>query len=124
MVSLLDDRVKKEDVVVIITRTDAPTYEAFINVVKTYYAHGNPYASKQGYDLGDFEEDEVLDLAYYLWHSGKIHQPRTFSEDTGYVHNELAGALWLDIVPIPGKRTNESVMQAWEHYQMLSALAK
>jgi hypothetical protein len=124
MTSILAGEVKREDVVLIITRTSAPDYDRFIGVVNAYYEHGNPYASNVGYSLGEFERDDVLDLAYYLWHSGKIHQPRVFSEDTGYVHRELASTLWLDIAPVPGRYANESVIQAWEHYQMLSTLAK
>jgi hypothetical protein len=124
MTSILAGEVKKEDVVVIITRTYAPDYDRFIGVVNAYYEQGNPYASNVGYSLGEFERDDVIDLAYYLWHSGKIHQPRTFSEDTGYVHEDLASTLWLDIVPVPSKYGNESVLAAWENYRTLAALVK
>jgi hypothetical protein len=124
MTSILAGEVKQEDVVVIITRTHAPDYDRFIGVVNAYYEQGNPYASNVGYSLGEFERDDVLNLAYYLWHSGKIHQPRTFSEDTGYVHRELANTLWLDIVPTPDTHTNESVLAAWENYRLLASLVK
>jgi hypothetical protein len=124
MTSILRGDVKREDVVLIITRTNAPDYERFVNVVKAYYKHGNPYATNSGYELGDYDENEVYELGHYLWHSGKIHQPRVFSEDTGYVHQELASTLWLDIMPIPGKHGNESVVAAWENYRLLASLVK
>ena len=123
MTSILAGEVKQEDVVVIITRTHALDYDRFIGVVNAYYEQGNPYASNVGYSLGEFDRDAVLDLAYYLWHSGKIHQPRTFSDDTGYVHRGLADTLWLDIVPTLNS-TNESVVKAYEHYSMLRDLAE
>lgn len=123
MTSILRGDVKKEDVVVVITRTHAPTWDRFVGVVNQYYENGNPYASNGGYELCDYGKEDVDDLAYYLWHSGKIHQPRTFSDDTGYVHQELAGELWLEIVPTPHTK-NESVLAAWENYRTLAALVK
>ncbi len=42
LLSLMSKEVSEDEVMVIITRTDAPDYEQYINVVKSYHAQGNP----------------------------------------------------------------------------------
>jgi hypothetical protein len=126
--SLMADEVSEDDVMFIVTRTDCPDYEKFINVVKAYHAQGNPFASKPGrYELGDYELEDVLKLAESLWYSGKIHQPRTFAHGGsiyGYDHPfQVGDDLWWEVVPTV-RNTNHAVVDAYEKYKMLAALTK
>jgi hypothetical protein len=73
--SIMAGEVSKDDVLFIVTRTDCPTYEKFVDVVKKYHEQGNPYASNpDNYSLDLYDLDEVLGLGNYLWYEGKIHQ--------------------------------------------------
>lgn len=120
--SIMAGEVSKDDVLLIVTRTDCPDYDTFVNVVKAYYERGNPYASNpERYDLCDYEFDAVLLLAQYLWSMGKIHQPRTYGAPSGYVHSELGQSLWIEIIP-PNRMNNPAVKNTWEQLKMLTTL--
>lgn len=121
MVSILNGEVSREMVGLIITRTRAKDYDQFIGVLKQYYERGS--LTKQGYDFSGFEWEAVEDLGWELWHAGRIHQPRNFGTDGGYLLPEMATSIWMEVVPTP-KSSNESVMTAWEHYQTLRCLAE
>lgn len=125
LLSLMNKEVSEDEVMVIITRTDAPDYEKFINVVKAYHAQGNPFASNpERYELTDYELDDVIDLADRLWHRGKIHQPRSFVGSTSYKHPFNQGdKLWFQVVPT-NQNTNPAVVDAYEKYKMLDVLTK
>lgn len=120
LISILRGEVREEDVILITTATDCPTYQQYIGVVKSYHKHGNPHSrSSGGYDFGDIPLEDALDLAERLWNSGRIHQPRTFGA-TGLLGS--ASTIWLDIVPVPDG-SNEYVMEAWDKYRTLALLA-
>jgi len=123
--SLMANEVSEDQVMFIVTRTDAPNYEKFINVVKAYHSEGNPFASRPGrYELGDYELEDVLKLAETLWYKGKIHQPRSFVGALGYQHPFQSGdELWWEVVPTV-KNTNHAVVDAYEKYKMLDALTR
>ena len=125
LLSLMNKEVSLEDVMVIITRTDAPDFEKFINVVKAYHARGNPFATNpERYELHDYELDDLLLLAERLWYSGKIHQPRTFLGSTSYRHPFLNGdKLWFQVVPTIDN-TTPAVVDAYEKYKMLDILTR
>jgi len=125
LLSLMNKEVSLEDVMVIITRTDAPDFEKFINVVKAYHAQGNPFATNpERYELHDYELDDLLLLAERLWYSGKIHQPRTFLGSTSYRHPFLNGdKLWFQVVPTIDNNT-PAVVDAYEKYKMLDILTR
>jgi len=125
LLSLMGNEVSEDEVMVIITRTDAPDYEKYINVVKAYHAQGNPYASRpERYELNDYELDDLIDLATRLWYNGKIHQPRSFVGSTGYRHPFNHGdKLWFEVVPTLDNST-PAVVDAYEKYKMLDVLTK
>lgn len=125
LLSLMGNEVSEDEVMVIITRTDAPDYEKYINVVKSYHAQGNPYASRpERYELNDYELDDLIDLATRLWYNGKIHQPRSFVGSTGYRHPFNHGdKLWFEVVPTLDNST-PAVVDAYEKYKMLDVLTK
>ena len=101
LLSLMRNEVSEDEVMFIVTRTDAPDYDKFIGVVKAYHAQGNPYANNpERYELIDYKLDDVIDLATRLWYAGKIHQPRTFIGNNGYRHPFVNGdKLWWQVVP-------------------------
>ena len=90
LLSLMANEVSEDDVIFIVTRTMCPTFEKFIDVVKQYHAEGNPYARNPAqYGLGDYPLDDVIALASKLYYSGRIHQPRVFSEEIGHHAKEI-----------------------------------
>ena len=124
--SILSKEVELDEVVLIITRTRAPTMEDLERVVREYWEMGNPTAStwRSDYNLGEFPWEEVIDLANHLWQSGRIHQPRVFdNHNGGYLNQDMSQTLWLVIAPT-NTSSNPSVVAAWEQYRMLSALAE
>ena len=123
--SLLAKEVSEDEVMFIVTRTDAPDYEKFINLVKAYHARGNLYASKPGmYEMGDYELQDVIKLAESLWYRGKIHQPRSFVGSLGYQHPFNGGdQLWWQVVPT-NTNSNPAAVDAYEKYKMLDILTR
>jgi len=122
--SIMAGEVSKDDVLFIVTRTDCPTYEKFVDVVKKYHEQGNPYASNpDNYSLDLYDLDEVLGLGNYLWYEGKIHQPRTYGTGSDYVHGELRGQLWIEIIP-PNMMHNPAVKKLWDQTKMLVSLTR
>ena len=126
--SILAGEVSEDEVMCIVTRTDAPDYEKFIGLVKMYYAQGNPGARRaERYELDDHELEDVLLLAERLWYRGKIHQPRTFvgaGSILGYQHPfQIGGELWWQVVPTNSNST-PAVVDAYEKYKMLDTLTK
>jgi len=125
LLSLMNGEVSEDEVMVIITRTDAPDYDRYIGVVKTYHAQGNPYArNPERYELDDYKLDNLIDLATRLWNSGKIHQPRSFMGDSLGTHPFRNGdKLWFQVVPTNENNT-PAVVDAYEKYKMLDVLTR
>lgn len=127
LLSLMNGEVSEDDVMFIVTRTDCPDYERYINVVNAYHSQGNPYANNpELYELGDHPVEKVRNLAERLWYAGKIHQPRTFIGSIGRSYNHPVGygyELWMQVVP-NNTNTNPAVVEAYEKYKMLDALTK
>jgi hypothetical protein len=126
--SLLIGEVSEDEVMLIVTRTDCPDYEKYVNVVKMYHAHGNIGARRaERYEISDYDLEEVLRLAERLWYSGKIHQPRTFAGSSGtdrYHHPfQIGDSLWCQIVPT-NTNSNPAVVDAYEKYKMLDILTR
>jgi hypothetical protein len=121
MVDILADRVEEDKVALIITGTMAPTYDRYVEVINEYYSHGN-YGAR-GYNLHDYEWDRVILLAERLWNQAKIHQPRNFGASNTSLTSYARGEVWLEIVPTL-KSSNQSVVDAYEKYRILSALTE
>lgn len=125
LLSLMNKEVSEDEVMVIVTRTDAPDFDKFIKVVKVYHAQGNPFASNpERYELNDYKLDDLIELATRLWYSGKIHQPRSFVGSTSYRHPFRNGdKLWWQVVPT-NDNNNPAVVDAYEKYKMLDVLTR
>lgn len=127
--SIMAGEVSIDEVMFIVTRTMCPTFEKYINVVKQYYAEGNPYARNPSrYELNESSLDDVIEMASRLYYLGKIHQPRVFIEEGGfgvaYSHpTEYGNGLWMQVVPTNTNST-PAVVEAYEKYKMLDSLTK
>ena len=132
LLSLMANEVSEDQVMFIVTRTFCPDYDAFIQVIQQYHAEGNPNARNPAqYDLGDYELNEIKNLATRLYFSGRIHQPRVFDNEGRtaghyYPYNhpaKLGHGLWMQVVPTNDNST-PVVIEAWEKYKMLDNLTK
>lgn len=124
--SLMAGEVSEDEVMFIVTRTDCPDFDKYIQVVEIYHSQGNPFSKNPDhYELNDYPIEQVTDLATRLWNSGKIHQPRTFTDRGGnYRHPaDYGDGLWMEVAP-SNRNTNPAVMEAYEKYKMLDALTK
>lgn len=125
--SIMATEVSEDDVMFIVTRTFAPKFTDYIEVVEMYHRQGNPGARRSvNYELGDFPLEEVTDLATRLWNAGKIHQPRVVIKDSygSYTHPVSYGdGLWMEVAPT-NYNTTPAVTEAYKHYRMLDALTK
>jgi len=123
--SIMAGEVSVDDVFVIVTRTSAPDYDGFTKVVTHYHSKQPLTANK--IHLKDFDLEKVLELAHYLWHNGKIHQPRNFiGGEASFYYNHpgiLGEQLWLHIAPL-NTNTSPIVVDAWEKYKVLDNLTK
>ena len=122
--SIMSGEVSEDDVLCIISRTKCNDLEGLMYVVEDYYTAGNRFATvPTNYQLEQFDLDEVKLLAQRLYRSGKIHQPRMFKNDTGFVHTDLTrDQLWLEIAPRPN--ATPAVVNAYKQYKMLVELTK
>lgn len=120
--SILAGEVSEADVLCIISRTKCKDLVGLMHVVEEYHGTGNPFANKiANYDFTDIDLDELKMLAQRLYESGKIHQPRLYNHDSGFIHPELTrDQLWLDIAPY--RNDNPAVINAYNHYKMLVTL--
>jgi len=132
LLSLMNNEVSEDQVMFIVTRTFCPDYDAFMQVVQQYHAEGNPNVRNPAqYGLGDYDLNEVKNLATRLYFSGRIHQPRVFDDESrraghSYPYNhpaKLGHGLWMQVVPTNDNST-PAVVEAWEKYKMLDNLTK
>jgi hypothetical protein len=94
-----------DDVVVVVTRTHM-NREHIEGVV-------NQYLYQHDYLMGLSQED-CLRVAYELYDSGRIHQPRAFGAGRSRVPEN---SVWFDLFPT-ATTDNPSVLSAWEQYQI------
>ena len=130
--SLMAGEVSEDEVMFIVTRTMCPTYVTFMGVVEQYYAEGTPITrSTYSYSLSEYDLTKVKELATRLYYSGRIHQPRVFSEQGrrdghSYPYNhpaKLGNGLWMQVVPTNDNST-PAVVDAYEKYKLLDNLTK
>ena len=116
---ILDGTVREDEILFIVSGTMCPDLPRLLTVIEEYY--WNSRDRPPAYDISDYSLDEAKSLAQRLFESGKLHQPRTFS-NTVYLGHHLPDT-WLDVVPTNNNNT-PAVVEAYNHYQMLSALTK
>ena len=118
--SILACEVSEDDVLCIITRTAAKDIHGIQHIVESYWGSGNLSATNpDNYSkLHEFSLDDAKDLAWRLYEAGKIHQPRLYNNDTGFIHHELSRyTLWLEVAPSPND--TPAVVNAYKQYKML-----
>lgn len=124
--SILAGEVSEDDVLIIITRTQAKDLEGILKVAERYYREGNSYATRpSNYSFtDDINLEDVKALAARLYLQGKIHQPRNYGHDTGFIHGDMSRmSLWMEVSPI-GLNDNPAVIEAYEKYKVLDSLTK
>lgn len=130
--SLMAGEVPEDEVMFIVTRTFCPDYNAFMQVVEQYYTEGIPVTrTTYSYELSNKDLTKVKELATRLYYSGRIHQPRVFSEQGrrdghSYPYNHparLGNGLWMQVVPTNDNST-PAVVDAYEKYKLLDSLTK
>lgn len=125
--SILAGEVSENDVLVIITRTQAKDLEGLLKIAERYYHEGNAYASKPSnysFDNENINLENVKSLAARLYLAGKIHQPRINGHHTGFIHPDMSrAALWMEVSPV-GLNDNPVVIEAYEKYKVLDNLTK
>lgn len=100
-------KIALEDVLVIIARTRIESREHIQGVVD-YYANSS-------YIGGSYET--ALEIAYKLWDTGRIHQPRLFNHQPTQIGHSINDA-WMDLVPT-NISDDENVAAAWRNYQIM-----
>ena len=110
-------KVKEEDVLVIIARTDFdPHNDNHWSSIWDGYVYGG-LSNPEWWDFKD-EHDDFRRMAVRLYDTGKLHQPRKFG-----AHPPRLPYYWLDCVVTPEDSENvPAIKQAWEHYQMVANL--
>jgi hypothetical protein len=125
--SILAGEVSEDDVLIIITRTDCKDLEGLLTIAERYYREGNSYArrpSNYSFDSENTTLEDVKALAARLYLQGKIHQPRNYGHDTGFIHGSMSRmSLWMEVSPI-GLNDNPAVIEAYEKYKVLDNLTK
>lgn len=100
------DKVKIDDVLVIVTRTRIPKREQLDAVVEEYM-----YEPRY---LRGLDYDRCLAVAQQLWDKGKFHQPRMVNAHPERVAEEY---IWMDVVPT-SLSDNPVVESAWNAYKV------
>lgn len=122
--SILDGTVKEQDVLFIVTNTRCPDLATLSAVIAEY--HGSyDYKHSADYDMSAYMLEDAQAIATRLFTAGKIHQPRVVAQNIGVIIGRAHHLhdTWFDIVPTNTNST-PAVVEAYNHYQMLSALTK
>ena len=123
---ILAGEVSEDDVVIIITRTMAPDAEKLISVLEQYYSPTGGYNGSYDLSIGGTKTmEEVIELGLRLFNTGKIHQPRCFTDfQGGFLHPRMRSSdNWIELTP-KSWNTTPIVVEAYEKYKVLDALTK
>ena len=104
------DKVKFDDVLVIITGTRIPSVSALQTVIEDYMWRSDY--------LEGLDETVCLKVAMDLYTEGKLHQPRMYEARPLRVGSDY---VWADIAPTGGLG-NPMVEEAWQTYRALLGL--
>jgi hypothetical protein len=96
-----------DDVAFIIAATSIHDHEQLANVVKQY-TYERTY-------LGGLDEAECLKVAFELWDTNRILQPR---RQGLHRHKQPENSVWVDLFPTELSE-NESVKRAWDAYRFM-----
>lgn len=109
---IVNKAVAFDDVMIIITGTNIRTRDRVAAVVEGYMY-------RRDY-LAGMDETDCLSVAYALWDSGKVYEPRAADKRPPQT---IHGNVWADLFPtIPSE--SESVRAAWDAYRLLLTLVE
>jgi hypothetical protein len=120
---IVDGKVKIEDVLVLITRTDFDPHndEQWTGIWQGYgggQTFGNPFGNPEWMDYPVEDEAKFRDVTIKLYDGGKMHQPRKFG-----THPRRLPYYWLETIVADGElEKSPTVKDAWEKFQMVSGL--
>ena len=116
---IVTDEVHESDVLCIIAQSNF-NWESSNAFDELWNRHSNKnlFNNDSWFDL---EKDLVAELIDFLWHSGKIHQPRRYSNQPIKLHNAVIKYHWLECI-LPQEHLTPSVKEAWEQYKFLAGL--
>jgi hypothetical protein len=113
MVDIIEGKVKEDEVMVIITRTDFDP-----NISEQWESIWLGYTDYREWSAYKDREQEFLELTQRMYNNGQIHQPRKFG---AFVSRSRE--IWYDLVLTSEvKDSNPAVKKAWDQYKMLANL--
>lgn len=120
---IFEGRVDREDVLVIIARTDFdPEVDIqWENIWKGYAGDGSGsiWSVPEWFGYADHEQ-EFRDICIYLKKSGKLHQPRQFG-----AHPARLTHHWYDVILTDDViDSNPAAKKAWDNYKTIAGLSK
>ena len=104
---IVNGEVSIDDVAFIITATNMRDREHMDNVLKMYM-------NEPRYLMG-LDYDSCIDVAYRLWDTNRIIQPRAQGL---HRHAQPENSVWVDMFPTELSQ-NESVKSAWNAYRFM-----
>ena len=114
--------VDENDVLVIIAHTCFDIYNQlqWEQLWRGYTANGSFWV-----DFKD-QEYEIRGLVQRLIDNGKVHQPRLFENgDRNIIANNMFYPnYWLDVVCVNDQTDPTAVVNAWNHFKLLTAITK
>lgn len=99
--------VKYDDVYCIISSTRCQSRDDLVKMTESYFG----------------TDQDMYNLAYKLWDSGRLHQPRNFTKGWTNGLNTAIVGVWLELVPT-ALHGHPTVARAWENYQLTLKLAQ
>ena len=104
---IVNGEISIDDVAFIITATNIREREDLEFVIHTY-------ETEPRY-LGGLDHDRCMDVAYQLWDSNRLLQPR---RQGLHRHAQPENSVWVDMFPTILSE-NESVKKAWDAYRFM-----
>lgn len=119
---IFNGKVDREDVLVIIARTDVdPEDDKQWNNIWEGYAGdgvGGVYSAPEWYHYQDHETD-FREICTYLKKSGKLHQPRQYG-----AHPPRMEHYWYDVILSEEVvQSNPAAQKAWNNYKLVAGLS-
>jgi hypothetical protein len=122
---IYEGKVDKNDVLVIVARTDFDPYNdiQWTSIWKGYgggetWRHGIGYGLTEWSNIPAEDEQKLRDIVLDLYDAGKIHQPRKFGAHPGQMTN-----YWYDVILSPTDlKNNPAAESAWEDYKIAAKL--
>ena len=122
---IYEGKVDKNDVLVIIARTDFdPKDDDHWSQIWKVYGGGETWRRGIGYGFTEWsnipaeDEQKLRDIILDLYDAGKIHQPRKFGAHPGQMTTH-----WYDVILSPTDlKNNPAAASAWEDYKIAAKL--